>query len=208
MGIGILLLVVLAAAPPAGGELVDVQASIPDLILDLRYARPENLFGRAVYPPSARCYLRRDAAERLARAADRLRKEDGTRLVAFDCYRPHAVQKQMWELFPKKGYVADPKGGSVHNRGGAIDLSLADRDGRPLPMPSEFDEFTRRSWHSYTGGSAVERKNRDRLEAAMIAEGFAPIRMEWWHYEAPGARGWKLLDDSFDELARSSSPQR
>ena len=197
----VLLVAVLAAAPPAGGELVDVRAAIPDLILDLRYATADNLFGRSVYPPSARCYLRRDAAERLARVAERLRQEDGTRLVAYDCYRPHAVQKQMWELFPKPGYVADPKGGSVHNRGGAIDLSLADRDGKPLPMPSGFDEFTRRSWHSYTGGTAEERKNRDRLEAAMIAAGFSPIRMEWWHYEAPGARRWKLLDLSFDQLA-------
>lgn len=202
------LLAALAAGPaaPAGGELVEVQAAIPDLVLDLRYATDDNFLGRAVYPPSARCYLRRDAAERLARVAARLRRDDGTRLVALDCYRPHAVQVLMWKLFPRRGYVADPRGGSVHNRGGAIDLTLADRDGRPLPMPSAYDEFTRRSWHSYDGGTAAERANRARLKAAMEAEGFTPIRMEWWHYEAPGARRWTLLDVSFEELAARPTP--
>jgi D-alanyl-D-alanine dipeptidase len=204
------LAVVLAAAvaASAGGELVDVQEAIPDLVVDLRYAGEDNLFGRAVYPPSARCYLRREAVERLARVADRLRREDGTRLYAFDCYRPHAVQYRMWELVPKRGYVAPPAGGSIHNRGGAIDLTLADRNGRPLPMPSEFDEFTKRSWHSYTGGTEVEGRNRDRLRKAMEAEGFRTIRMEWWHYEAPGSRSWKLLDVPFDELAGNAGPKR
>lgn len=199
--------IALAAAPsspapkPAGGELVDVQTVVPDLVVDLRYARPDNFLGKAVYPPSARCYLRRDAAERLARVARKLRDEDGTRLHAYDCYRPHAVQVLMWNLFPRRGYVAPPQGGSVHNRGGALDLTLADRDGKPLPMPSAHDEFSRRSWHSYQGASPVEAKNRARLKAAMEAEGFTPVRMEWWHYEAPGAHGWKLLDVPFDELA-------
>lgn len=194
------------AAPPAGGELVDVQTAIPDLVVQLRYAQPDNFLGRAVYPPSARCYLRRDAVERLARVAERLRREDGTRLYAYDCYRPHAVQALMWELFPKRGYVAPPQGGSVHNRGGALDVTLADRDGRPLPMPSEHDEFSRRSWHSYQGASPAEAANRARLKAAMLAEGFTPVRMEWWHYEAPNAKAWKLLDVPFDELAPKPSP--
>ncbi len=191
----------LAAAAPAA-PLVDVQALIPDLVLDLRYATPHNFLKQAVYPATARCFLRRPAAERLARVADRLRREDGTRLRAFDCYRPHRVQFRMWELYPVKGYVANPASGSTHNRGGAIDLTLAAPDGSELPMPTPFDEFTRRAWHSYAGATKDETKHRARLKAAMELEGFTPVRMEWWHYEDPDRAAWGLLDVPFEELSR------
>lgn len=189
--IGLLLAI---AASAAGPDLVEVRTLVPDLVEDLRYARADNFLGQAVYPQGARCLLRRPVAERLARVARRLREQDGARLVALDCYRPHAVQLRMWELFPRRGYVANPKPGSVHNRGGAVDVALAGKDGKLLPMPSAFDEFSRRSWASYEGGTAEERRNRDRLRSAMVAEGFRPIRMEWWHFEDPDARAWPVLD--------------
>lgn len=179
-----------AAAP----EFVDVQELIPDLVLDLRYATPDNLFKEAVYPKGARCLLLRQTAQRLARVADRLRKEDGTRLRVFDCYRPHSVQFRLWEIMPVPGYVAPPKGGSVHNRGGAVDLTLARPDGSALPMPTDHDELSERAWHAYEGASEEEKKNRARLKAAMEAEGFRPIRKEWWHYEDPEARRAPIRD--------------
>ncbi len=197
------LLAALAAAPAPDAELVDVSTLIPDLVLDLRYATPDNFMKAAVYPKEARCYLRRAAAERLARVADRLRAEDGTRLRAFDCYRPHRVQFRMWELFPVRGYVANPKGGSTHNKGGAVDLTLAAKDGTALPMPTDFDEFSRKAWHSYAGAAPAAAKNRARLKAAMEAEGFVPVRMEWWHYEDPGRASYGLLDVPFEALARA-----
>lgn len=196
-----------APAPARAGSaardaLVDVQTLIPDLVLDLRYATPQNFLKAAVYPTSARCYLRRPAAERLARVATRLRAQDGTRLRAFDCYRPHRVQFRMWELYPVKGYVANPATGSTHNRGGAIDLTLASADGAELPMPTPFDEFSRRAWHSYAGATKEEAGNRAKLRAAMEAEGFLTVRMEWWHYEDPDRAGYGLLDVPFEELSR------
>jgi len=187
---------------PAPDDLVDVQQLIPDLVLDLRYATADNFLGRQVYPSTARCYLRRAVAERLARVAAKLRLEDGTRLRVFDCYRPLSVQKQMWAIFPRPGYVADPKGGSVHNRGAAVDLTLARPSGAALPMPTDFDTFDERAWHAYQGGTAEQRRNRDRLRKAMQAEGFRTIRKEWWHYEAPERNDYPVLDLSFEELAR------
>jgi D-alanyl-D-alanine dipeptidase len=189
-----MLLLLLALAATGPDDLVEVRSLVPDLVEDLRYATKDNFLHEAVYPAAAPCLLRRGAAERLARVAAALRAKDGTRLVALDCYRPHAVQVRMWELFPRKGYVAPPQPGSVHNRGGAIDVGLADAAGHPLPMPSAFDEFSHRSWASWDGGTAEERGNRDRLRAAMLAQGFRGIRMEWWHFEDPAARGWPVLD--------------
>ncbi|WP_373044558.1 M15 family metallopeptidase [Vulgatibacter sp.] len=188
------------AKRPDVADLVDVQRLIPDLVLDLRYATERNFIGKQVYPQSARCYLRRPVAERLARVADRLRKEDGTRLRVFDCYRPLSVQHQMWAVFPKPGYVANPKHGSVHNRGAAIDLTLAAPGGDALPMPTDFDTFDRRAWQNYRGGAPEVIHNRDRLRAAMRAEGFRTIRKEWWHYEAPDRKLYPVLDVPFEDL--------
>ena len=60
--------------PVADSEdpLVDAAGVVPGLIVDLAYARSDNIAGRALYPPDAKCLLRRSVAQRLARAADAL----------------------------------------------------------------------------------------------------------------------------------------
>jgi zinc D-Ala-D-Ala dipeptidase len=187
------LAALLVAAAPAA-DLVDVAARIPDAVLDLRYATPRNFLGRAVYPAGARCLLRRDVASRLERAAARLRVE-GLRLRLYDCYRPLAVQREMWRLMPKPGYVADPRHGSNHNRAAAVDAGLAGPDGGEIELPTAFDAFDRRARADAKDGvSAAARANRDRLRAALEAEGFRVNRLEWWHYDAPEAKGAPIVD--------------
>jgi D-alanyl-D-alanine dipeptidase len=175
-------------------RLVDVAGVIPDAIVDLRYATSDNLARRPVYPAGARCLLLAPVAERLARVAGRLRAE-GLRLRVWDCYRPLAVQRELWRVVPRKGLVADPAKGSHHNRGAAVDVAVAAADGGPVPLPSPFDDVGRRArLEAVDGVSPEARRNRERLRAAMEAEGFRPNRMEWWHYDAPEARGAKVLE--------------
>lgn len=195
-----LLALALAAGPASRAEasgrahdLVDVAARIPDALVDLRYATPRNFLGRAVYPAGARCLLRAPVADRLARAAARLRAE-GLRLRLWDCYRPVAVQREMWRLVPRPGYVADPAKGSNHNRGAAVDVGLAGADGGEVPVPTDFDTFSPRAHARAAGLPPAAARNRDRLREAMEAEGFRVNRMEWWHFDAPEARGAPLLD--------------
>jgi D-alanyl-D-alanine dipeptidase len=174
--------------------LVDVAAHIPSAIVELRYAREDNFLGRAVYAPQARCLLRESVARRLARVAESLAKE-GLRLKLWDCYRPLSVQKAMWKLFPKPGFVANPQTGSHHNRGAAVDLTLTDAEGVELEMPTPFDEFSPRARQGATEGiSKTAAHNRDKLKAAMEAEGFIANRMEWWHFAAKDARRFEVLD--------------
>jgi len=176
--------------------LVDVAKHIPNVVIELRYAREDNFLGRALYPPEACCLLRRSVAERLSRVAERLAKE-GLRLKLWDCYRPLAIQKEMWKLFPKPGFVANPQTGSHHNRGAAVDLTLADAQGIELEMPTPFDEFSPRARQGATLGiSKTAAQNRDKLKAAMEAEGFIANRKEWWHFEAKDARQFKVLDQA------------
>jgi zinc D-Ala-D-Ala dipeptidase len=175
------------------GELVRVADLIADVVEDLRYATDQNFLGQRVYPQGARCWLRRDAALRLVRAAQALRAQ-GYRLRVYDCYRPRAVQYQMWKLFPRPGYVADPAKGSHHNRGAAVDLTLATADGEEAEMPTGFDTFSRAAHHGSPNASAMAVRHRELLREAMEAAGFRKNRMEWWHYELPGAGRLPLLD--------------
>ncbi len=180
----------LAAAPE---PLVDVSRAIPDAVLDLRYATDRNFLGRRLYP-AARCLLRPEVASRLARAAARVRAL-GWRLRLWDCYRPLSVQWEMWRVRPEPGYVADPRQGSNHNRGAAVDLTLAAPDGAELQMPTPFDSFEPRAHASATAGvPAAARRHRDALRAAMEAEGVRVNPMEWWHFDAPGAGRYPVLD--------------
>lgn len=178
----------------AAPRLVDVARAVPDAVVDLRYATGDNLTGQAVYPPGARCLLLAPVAARLGRVAERLRPE-GLRLRLWDCYRPLAVQRELWRRVPRKGLVADPAKGSHHNRGAAVDVALAAADGGPVPLPTGFDDMGRRARLAAVDGVPAEaRRNRELLRAAMEAEGFRPNRMEWWHYDAPEARGARILD--------------
>jgi D-alanyl-D-alanine dipeptidase len=188
-----LALALAAGGPAAPPGLVDATALVPDAVLDVRYATDDNFLHRRLYP-AARCLLLRPVAERLARAAARLRAE-GFRLRIHDCYRPLSVQREMWAAFPRKGYVADPARGSSHNRAAAVDVSLATAAGGDVEMPTPYDAFERRAWADATAGvSPAARRHRDLLRAAMEREGFRVNRMEWWHYDAPEARRARLLD--------------
>lgn len=181
-------------AAVAGAPLVEVKQVIPDVVLDLRYATEDNFLKRKVYPDGARCLLRQETVEKLKLAADTLR-EKGLRLRLYDCYRPRAVQWEMWAILPKPGYVANPKKGSNHNRGTAVDLTLANADGEELEMPTRFDSFEKAAHHGYAGASAEAKKNRETLREAMEAAGFKKNRMEWWHYDLKTTTRFPVLDE-------------
>ena len=180
------------AAATSATELVDVTTLAPSLVIDLRYATPDNFLGRAVYPPGARALLRRDAAERLARVQAGLRAR-GLGLKIFDAYRPLAVQRAMWALVPDPRYVADPARGGRHNRAAAVDVTLVDATGRELSMPTAFDDFSPRAAADAPAGREAA-AHRAILRTAMEAEGFTVMPTEWWHFDAPGWAGLSVLD--------------
>lgn len=188
-----LLFVLLAAAPE---PLVEVTALVPDAVVDLRYATRDNFMKRQVYPDGARCLLLRQAAEALRDAAAGLRAR-GFRLRLYDCYRPRSVQAALWKVMPVRGYVADPKTGSHHNRGAAVDVGLVTLEGRDVPFPSAYDAFGKPAHHAWQGGSVEARAHRELLRAALEAAGLKKNRMEWWHYELPDARRYPLRDEPF-----------
>lgn len=176
-----------SAAPSREFDLVDLESVIPGLLTDVRYATAANFTGQVVYP-SARVFLRRPAAERLASVTAFLAWHHGLRVKVFDGYRPLSVQKRFWEILPDDRYVANPATGSKHNRGAAVDLTLVGPDGADLDMGTAFDDFSARAGHGFRDLPTRVLANRRLLRSVMSAFGFEPLASEWWHYDL---RGWK-----------------
>ena len=172
----------------AEDPLVDASGIVTDLIVDLAYATSENITGRALYPADAKCLLRRSVAERLAVAADALRKR-GLRLIARDCTRPPDAQAPLWKAHPHAGAVADPSRGSLHARGVAIDLDLADLAGARVEVPTKLDAFGPEAAADAPLLDGAAKEHREALKTAMHAAGFRVNPKEWWHYSR--LYGWR-----------------
>jgi D-alanyl-D-alanine dipeptidase len=178
--------------PPRPGDLVDIAAEIPDAVLDLRYATKDNFTGEVLYP-KATCKLRRAVAARLVKAAAALRKQD-RRLLLWDCYRPSSIQDRFWKLVPDPRYVANPKFGSKHSRGAAVDLAIVDQDGKPVTLPTKFDEFSKAA-HRDRALAGADGAEAVKLQAAMKDAGFLPMPTEWWHFDAPDSADYALSNE-------------
>jgi D-alanyl-D-alanine dipeptidase len=152
----------------------------PGVLLDLRYATKNNFVETVLYD-CGRCFFRPSAAKAIAAVQMELRKS-GLGLKVFDCYRPRSVQYSLWKKVPDPKYVADPKKGSAHNRGIAIDLTLVDSSGKELNMGTEYDYFGREAHHTFQNLPADVLKNRKLLLNVMAKYGFYHTNTEWWHY--------------------------
>lgn len=179
-------------------ELVKLDDTIK---LDIRYATTNNFVGKVIYK-EARAFLQRPAADAIVRIHQRL-KEKNLGLVIFDGYRPLSATKLFWEVTPpnKRKFVANPKNGSRHNRGCAVDLSLFDlKTGKNLDMPTDYDDFTAKAAIDYAGATETQKKNREILRKAMEADGFKVYAAEWWHYDFQNCPENKILDIEFSEI--------
>lgn len=163
-----------------------------DFSFDLRYATENNFMQAKVYE-CPECYTRVRTARALI-AANREFLQQGLRLRFFDCYRPNSVQYLMWEKVPNPQYVANPVKGSIHNRGGAVDLTLETLGGEPLEMGTDFDFFGRRAYHDFTELPGEVLDNRKLLREVLGRHGFLPVRTEWWHYNLGAASRYPVAD--------------
>jgi D-alanyl-D-alanine dipeptidase len=175
--------------------LVDVRSVCPDLRVDLKYSTTDNFVHQDVYGDLDKCFLRKEAAAKLADAQKRLRAlKPGWRLLVYDGARPRRVQARFFAIVkgtPQQQYVADPAEGSIHNYGAAVDLTIVDADGRELNMGTPFDFFGDLSQPRLESEFLAQGKlareeldNRLLLRNVMISAGFLPISNEWWHFDA------------------------
>lgn len=174
-------------------QLVEIKKYIPEIALDLRYATTNNFMHRRMYT-TAKAFARLSVVKALQQVEAEL-KTQGLGLKIYDAYRPYSVTVNFYEMAPDTNFVADPRKGSKHNRGCAIDLSLINlKTGKELDMPTGFDSFSRKAGANYMDLPAQQISNRELLKTVMAKYGFKVISTEWWHYDFTGWPEYELLD--------------
>lgn len=197
----LLVLAVLAAAPDGAAqssdlELVDVREWMPDVPIEAPYAGPDNFFEQKLYTVDARTAYGTLGAIQALRGVRASLNGQGYDLKIWDFYRPLTVQWLMWSLYPDPQYVADPRSGSNHNRGAAVDVTLIDlATGEEVDMGTGFDDFSEAAGHGYADLPLDVRQRRSLLRLAMDNYNFSSYFAEWWHYtHNPSAADGPLQD--------------
>ena len=157
-----------------------------DFVYDMKYATDDNFLKAKVYD-CAECYLRLKTVKALMKANAKFIKK-GYKIKLYDCYRPLEIQKKMWAIVSNPIYVANPSKGSIHNRGGAVDISLVDKNGVELNMGTSFDYFGIEASHNNKNFSKEILNNRKLLKKIMLRYNFQSFDSEWWHYNMKNAK--------------------
>ncbi|MGA0559767.1 M15 family metallopeptidase [Larkinella sp. VNQ87] len=178
--------------------LVDIQKIDPSLLVELKYSTTDNFVKKDVYGDLTRAYLQPMAAQKLATASRELQKRwPDLRLLVYDATRPRSAQWDLWKTLShlpvsERGkYVSNPRNGSVHNYGCAVDLTLATKTGKPLDMGTPFDYFGELAYPAKEAEllkkgklTAQQVENRRLLRSVMQKAGFSSLKTEWWHFNA------------------------
>jgi D-alanyl-D-alanine dipeptidase len=167
-----------------------------DFVYDMKYATTDNFLKAKVYD-CAECFLRLKTVKELVKANTKFIQK-GYRIQLFDCYRPLDIQKKMWQIVANPEYVADPAKGSIHNRGGAVDITLLDNKGKALDMGTPFDFFGPEASHNYQLLSDEVKQNRLVLKKIMQENGFISFDSEWWHYNLQNASKDKVSNTKWE----------
>lgn len=174
--------------------LVDVTELDSSLVVKLMYTQADNFTGEVLYDDLSEAYLHPDAAYALVKAQRALKElHPSYSLLIYDAARPMSVQKKMWNVVkgtPKYRYVSNPNnGGGLHNYGLAVDISIQDSSGQPLPMGTKVDHLGAEAHITQEGElvrygkmSEAERQNRILLRKVMKEAGFRALPSEWWHF--------------------------
>ncbi len=182
-------------------ELVEVTDMDSTIRLDIRYATTDNFTGIKLYD-HPKAFLQKDAAVALVKAQAQL-KEKGYGLIVFDGYRPWSVTRKFWDVTAPehRKFVADPKQGSRHNRGCAVDVTLYDIvSGKVVEMTGNYDEWSERSYPYYEGGTVSQKALRDLLRTTMEQNGFSVYEFEWWHFDYKDWKDYRIMNTPFDQI--------
>ena len=175
--------------------LIEITQASYEVELDLLYSTEKNFTGKSIYQKPL-CFLHKSALPLLEKAIF-LANQQGYYFKIFDAFRPKAAAQILWDFCPNPMYVADPKKGSNHTRGIAIDLTLLDKTtGIELDMGTPFDDFTEKSHHS-TVVSSETAKNRYMLLGIMLTAGWDFYNNEWWHYQMFNPKDFPLIETDY-----------
>jgi D-alanyl-D-alanine dipeptidase len=186
----------------ADNAMLDVKKVIPAVITDIKYCSNQNFMTQPLYPHISTTYLRKPAAMALAIVQKKLLQK-GLGLKIWDAYRPYSVTEKMWEVVKDDRYAADPKFGSGHNRGAAVDITIVNLVTKEeLNMGTGFDNFSDTAHINFKNLPQEVLQNRQLLQQLMQENGFKVLETEWWHFYLPDAKKYGLLNVSFRQLKK------
>ncbi len=175
--------------------LVDIHDLDSTLAVDLIYAKPYNFMGKVLYKDVKKAFMLPETAEKLVKANKLLKSiRPDLNLIVYDAARPVSIQQEMWDSVEgtdMEDFVANPaRGGGNHNFGNAVDVTIIDCTGHPIPMGAEYDCFADHSrvnieQQLLDEGVITKREleNRFLLRKVMTESGFLTIDEEWWHFD-------------------------
>lgn len=181
-----------------GDTLVRVDAFNNNIYWELKYATSDNFMHRVLYDTLKAVYVQRDVAKRLAKCQELLSSIDSSlHLLVYDGVRPLSVQWEMWRALDtippaQRGkFVSNPRNGSVHNYGAAVDLTICTSSRKVLDMGAGYDDIRPIAYPSleaqFLASGELKSKqveNRRLLRKIMRSQGFINIPTEWWHFNA------------------------
>ncbi len=181
-------------------------------IIDMMYARPDNMTGRPVYQEIGfgnQAWVHPELKEKLLKAIPLLEAK-GLRMKICDAYRPPLAHQIMKEIIPFPGFFATNAERSQHCHGTAVDVILTSADGKELVYPTKVDgydpllakevqngkmenfmEHLKKAARDYASDNpdlAEAIRNRDFLREIMEGTGLESIPLEWWHFDLPNGR--------------------
>lgn len=194
-----------------------VQLSDLHFIVDMMYARTNNMVGRAIYEEIGYgnvAYIHKDVVCALLKLVPFL-EENSLKMRICDAYRPPIAHQKLLEIIPrsKAKFFAETPEKSNHCHGTAVDVCLADINGNNLPYPTEIDAYEKhfqeyvckgkfeefdlhlqKARHDYTEASPEAIRNREQLKFLMKNVGFEAITHEWWHYNLKGWQNYPVIE--------------
>lgn len=194
---------------PMNQEVLDRYASIglvkvtdERFIIELPYASTNNFTKQQLYDTINGLFLQKEVSERLSRCQDLLDSlRPGYRIKIFDGVRPLQTQQEMWDaldtmsVWLRGKFVSNPRQGSIHNFGTAVDVTICDAQGRELDMGAGYDDFRPIAYPSREAEflrkgelKPFQVENRQLLRQVMRSQKFTHISTEWWHFNAFGRR--------------------
>ena len=184
---------------PATSKLVDVRLYTDKLEIKMKLATNGTSIGEPFYHRNL-CMLQEDTLVKLMDAI-KLFEADGYKIVIYDAYRPTSVQQRWFDVVRVHKWVADPSigMGGIHDRGVAVDMTLMDKNGVELDMPTAMHTFTDAAsrWSKMT---STQRKNVDYMTDIMTRCGFTYINSEWWHFQDSLIENYLPTDHPIDEI--------
>jgi len=177
------LIWLLASTGRANPDLVEIKKVDPSIVIDLRYATPRNVTGKALYRADMPALVLPSVAQQLS-GAQKYLHQFRYGLKIWDAYRPKEAQELLWKFAQKDQFVANPeKGfGSTHSWGVSVDATMVNDGGEEVTMPTAFDQFTPAAFWRYTGKDIQVKQHLNLLQRAMAHNGFYGVRPEWWHF--------------------------